>query len=134
MKSAWAECPVCGAGIERVLLKYGKPFPCPACKKPLFVLLHAGVFAIVGGLASGFLAYAFGARGAWLVVITCLLVLPGLMLFSGLWTLLVRPTLKPFNSNPDQKPNYDSGLDFPAQDIGETYGAHAKDGQTRQTN
>lgn len=134
MKRAWAKCPVCGAGIGRVLLKYGKPFPCPECKEPLFVPLHAGVFAIVGGLLSGLLVYAFGARGAWLVVITGLLVLPGLMVLSGLRTLFVRPTLRPFNTGPNYKPNYDSGLDPPAQHRGGISGRHAKDAQARRTN
>jgi hypothetical protein len=134
IKGVWAKCPMCGAGIERLLLKYGKPFPCPECKELLFVPLHAGIFAIVGGLVSGSLAYAFGARGTLLVVITCLLVLPGLMVFSGLWTLFVPPTLRPFNGDPDHKPNQDSSPDFPAEGRGQTSGGHAKDGQTRHTN
>lgn len=100
MKGAWAKCPVCGAGVKRACLKFGKPFPCPACKQLLVAPLYPGPAALVGGAAFGLLAYAFGARGAWLVLATCLLVLPGLMVCAALWTLFVPPALKPFSSDP----------------------------------
>jgi hypothetical protein len=134
MKEFWAKCPLCGAGIKRVLLKYGKPFPCPECKRLLFAPLHAGAFAIVGGLAAGLLVYALGARGWWLVVITCLLIVPGLMVFSGLWTLFVPPSLRPFTSDPDHNPNGLVRHDLPDRERDETAGGHTEEEQTARTN
>lgn len=131
MNESWAKCPLCGAGIKRFCLKYGKPFPCPECKELLFVPLHTGVFAIVGGLTAGFLVYALGARGAWLVVITCLLIVPGLMAFSGLWTLVVPPSLKAFDSDPDHNHLM---RDLPDLGRGEISGGHTKEEKTTHTN
>jgi hypothetical protein len=108
MKGAWAKCPLCGAGIKRSCLKYGKPFPCPECQRLLVAPLHPGMAALVGGTALGLFAYALGARGTWLVVATCLLVLPGLMACAFLWTLFVPPSLRPSNSDPAGQTAHDA--------------------------
>ena len=100
MKNPWAKCPLCGGGIKRACLKFGKPFPCPACKQLLVAPVYTGAYAVAGSIGSCLLAYAFGLRGAWLVVATCLLLLPGLFVSGFLWTLFVPPSLKPFSKDP----------------------------------
>jgi hypothetical protein len=129
VRNTWTNCPLCGAGIKRACLKYGKPFPCPACRRSLVAPLHPGMAALVGGAAFGLLAYALGARGTWLVVATCLLLLPGLMASAFVWTLFVPPSLRPLSSDsvaqaPRQATDYSEG------DGGETTASHMQNRQT----
>jgi hypothetical protein len=120
MKNAWAECPLCGAGIKRACLKYGKPFPCPECRQLLVAPDLTVPYALVGGVGSCLLAYAFGARGAWLLVITCLLLVPGLFVCAFLWPLFVPPSLKPFSSDSVGQPHHDATSGFSGDDQDET--------------
>jgi hypothetical protein len=108
MKGAWAKCPLCGAGIKRSCLRYDKPFPCPECRQLLVAPVYTVAYALAGGVGSCLLAYAFGARGAWLLVATCLLLLPGLFVCGFLWTLFVPPSLRPFNSKPSRQVAHDA--------------------------
>lgn len=130
VRNTWAECPLCGAGIKRACLKYGKPFPCPECQRLLVAPLHTVPAALIGGAASGSLAYMFGARGLWLVLITWALLIPGLFACAFFWTLFVPPSLKPLTSHSAGQAGHPA-TGISEGDADETFGAQVQNSQTK---
>jgi hypothetical protein len=89
------ECPLCGSILDIAKLKYGLPFPCPFCRKPLHI---SGFYLWVPTLASflvcGLLGYLLGFRFPKLLLLVVLFLFPVHVVLMLLLTNILKPKIE----------------------------------------
>jgi hypothetical protein len=92
-------CPSCQLGLDRFNLRFGNPFPCPSCEKPLCISsFYSWISTLVAVLICGVLVYAFGLGNRAVFVFIVVLYYPIAMLLGSFLRVILNPRVRIYHS------------------------------------